>query len=283
MTGHPDQEFFLMKPRKTLARSNMPAGPENTGCKCGEIRRRPIHGPTAPHGLVSGRSRLLGLAIFAVGLLPLANVLPAVAGGGDGFDSLFNGNSLDGWRGKAQFWSVRDGSIDGETTAENPTDGNTFLIFRDRVADFELVLKVRILQGNSGIQYRSVDVGNSVVHGYQADMDAKENLWGDLYEEGGRGVIAKSGEKVEIGEDGHRVVVTDKSLRAPDVHSQDWNDYRVIAVGNRVVHEINGHRTVEVTDRQTGKARTEGLLALQLHAGAPMHVQFKDIYLKKLP
>ncbi|KAH2824535.1 hypothetical protein KXV85_000613, partial [Aspergillus fumigatus] len=157
MTGHPDQEFFLMKPRKTLARSNMPAGPENTGWKCGEIRRRPIHGPTAPHGLVSGRSRLLGLAIFAVGLLPLANVLPAVAGGGDGFDSLFNGNSLDGWRGKAQFWSVRDGSINGETTAENPTDGNTFLIFRDRVADFELVLKVRILQGNSGIQYRSVD------------------------------------------------------------------------------------------------------------------------------
>src|SRR5262245_22150494 len=76
------------------------------------------------------------------------------------FVSIFDGKSLNGWRGKSQFWTVRDDAITGETTPENPLDSNTFLIFKDRVADFELRLKVKILSGNSGVQFRSVDMGN---------------------------------------------------------------------------------------------------------------------------
>ena len=288
---HPDHELLLIEPHtiSVNARPSMFAGRGKTRCWSVPFKwSHRFQDYSALLSRISRRCRLLGWIWVPLGLfLSFAALSPTVlaAGAGDGFESLFDGRSIEGWRGKSQFWSVRDGAITGETTEDNPTDGNTFLIFRDRVSDFELLLKVRILRGNSGIQYRSVDVGNYVVHGYQADIDAKENLWGDLYEEGGRGVIAKSGEKVEIGEDGHKVIagtITDSGSLAQAVQWQDWNDYRVIAVGDRLVHEINGLRTVDVTDKQIGKQRGEGVLALQLHAGKPMHVRFKDIYLKKL-
>jgi hypothetical protein len=53
-------------------------------------------------------------------------------------------------------------------------------------------------------------------------------------------------------------------------------------MGNRFVQEINGLQTVDVIDKENGKARAEGVLALQLHAGPPMLVQFKEIQLKRL-
>ena len=112
----------------------------------------------------------------------------------DGFKAIFDGKTLEGWSGKKEFWSVKDGVITGQTTAENPTKGNTFLIHKDEVGDFELRLKFKIVGGNSGIQYRSADKGNSVVHGYQADIDSGETYIGILYEEGGRGILAQRGD-----------------------------------------------------------------------------------------
>ncbi len=81
-----------------------------------------------------------------------------------GFKSLFNGKDLSGWDGDPKFWSVRDGAITGQTTEQNKTAGNTFLIWRDgNVDNFELRLSFKIVGGNSGIQYRSKDLGNWVV------------------------------------------------------------------------------------------------------------------------
>lgn len=223
-------------------------------------------------------------AALALGLVCTA-LASSVADPDDGFENIFDGKSLDGWRGKSPFWSVRDAAITGETTEKNPTEGNTFLIFKNNVADFELRLKVKILNGNSGIQFRSVDVGNFVVHGYQTDIDSTVKYLGDLYEEGGRGVLAKGGNRVEIREDGSNVVVGKNhqiDTISAAVRWQDWNEYRVIARGNRIVQEINGLQTAEVVDKEQNKARTEGILALQLHAGPPMLVQFKDIQIKTL-
>src|SRR5437868_6452249 len=68
-----------------------------------------------------------------------------------GFESLFNGQALDGWDGNPELWSVRDGTITGQTTAEKPTKGNTFLVWRKGdVSDFELRCDFRIVGGNSG-------------------------------------------------------------------------------------------------------------------------------------
>jgi hypothetical protein len=214
--------------------------------------------------------RAIGLSAALILSLICAPAASPTAGTDDGFEEIFDGKSLNGWSGKSQFWSIRDGAITGQTTDQNPTDSNTFLIFRNNVADFELRWKVKISSGNSGVQYRSIEMNDFVVHGYQADIDPTERYLGD---------------KVEIGEDGNNVVVgktNDPQKIARAVRWGDWNDYRVTAMGNRFVQEINGLQTVDVIDKENGKARAEGVLALQLHAGPPMLVQFKEIQLKRL-
>jgi len=215
-----------------------------------------------------------------------------------GFRSLFNGADLTGWAGRTSHWSVQDGAITGTTTRETPARGNTFLIARDGdrdliVGDFELRCSFRFTSdwGNSGIQYRSKALPDFVVHGYQADMETGTNYSGILYEEGGRGILCERGKKVVIRDDPARpgqpkieVVGTlgDAREMGALLRPREWNDYVIIARGNHLQHFINGHQTVDVVDEQSGKAAATGILALQLHAGPPMQVQFKNIRLKTL-
>lgn len=204
-----------------------------------------------------------------------------------GFKPLFNGINLDGWDGNPDLWSVQDGVIVGKTTPEKPAEGNTFLVWRQgEVDDFELRFSIRILSGNSGVQYRSKEVDKWVIGGYQADFDAPSEWSGILYEEKGRGIIARRGQQIHIQADGTLLEtgsVGDSAEIASKIKKNDWNEYRIFVQGNRILHAINGHATVEVVDDQVDKRSLSGLLALQLHAGPPMEVQFKDIRLKRLP
>ncbi|MDG1890680.1 MAG: DUF1080 domain-containing protein [Verrucomicrobiota bacterium] len=213
----------------------------------------------------------------------------ASAADSNGFISLFNGTNLEGWDGNPKFWSVRDGSITGQTTKENPTKGNTFIIWRAGTVDnFELRLQYRIVGGNSGIQYRSRDHGNWVVGGYQGDFESGNTFSGILYEERGRGILAQRGQLTAIHANGdkHRVEVVGSLGESGDIQShikkEDWNDYKIIADGHRFVHVINGRVTAIVVDHDEKNRRNRGVLALQLHAGPPMTVQFRDIKLRKL-
>ena len=45
---------------------------------------------------------------------------------------------------------------------------------------------------------------------------------------------------------------------------------------------INGFTTVDYTET-SDKGATEGIIALQLHVGPPMQVEFKDIEIAELP
>src|SRR6266550_2787537 len=212
-----------------------------------------------------------------------------------GFTSIFNGKDLTGWTGDPRLWSVKDGAITGQTTPENPAKGNTFLIWTNAtVSDFELRCSFKLAANNdkgfanSGIQYRSkiLDPDNWVVGGYQADMEAGPTYTGILYEERmTRGVMAARGEKVVWDKDCKKQVVgslgTSDELQAV-VKRGDWNDYVVIAQGNHLGHFINGKQTVDVVDDCEEKRAMSGVLALQLHAGPPMIVQFRNLRLKML-
>jgi type 1 glutamine amidotransferase len=223
-------------------------------------------------------------------VLTLAVALTAVpfcAAEDDGFKPLFNGKDLTGWDGDSRFWRIEDGAITGECTPENPVPGNTFCIWRGgELDDFELHVKFKIDGGNSGIQYRSKDLGNWVVQGYQADFEAGDGWGGTNYEERGRGVLAKRGQKTVIAADG-KVEVTG-AVGNPDeiqaaIKKNDWNEYVIVATGNHLVQTLNGKLTADVTDNQPEKRMLQGILALQMHAGFPhMKVQFKDIVLKRL-
>jgi len=217
-----------------------------------------------------------------------------VFGAGRGFVKIFNGKDLTGWEGNPKFWSVKDGAISGQTTADNPAKGNTFLIWTNgTVGDFELRCSFRLVPGdsqgfaNSGIQYRSkvVDPANWVVHGYQADMEAGPTYTGILYEEGGRGIMAGRGEKVVWNQDGKKQVagsVGNADEIQAAIKKGDWNDYVIIARGNHLQQFINGKQTIDLVDEEEAKRALSGVLALQLHAGSPMMAQFKNIRLKKL-
>lgn len=221
---------------------------------------------------------------FALFLLSLCTV--AVAAQAE-FKPIFNGKDLEGWEGDTRFWSVKDGMIRGETTLQAMTKGNTFLIWRaGELKDFQLKVTFRIQNGNSGIQYRAKDRGNFVVAGYQAEIENAQGKVGFLYEEKGRGYVANVGEVVEMvaGEKKPKVLgnlaAKDDFINWGYYKEKDWNEYIIVAKGNYIAHYLNGYKTLEVIDNDAEKRALSGLLALQIHAGPPMVVEFKDILLQ---
>ncbi len=234
------------------------------------------------------------LTATALGALLFAQTNLTAAEAETGFVTIFNGKNLAGWDGNPKLWSAQEGAIVGQTTAQNPAKGNTFLIWTNGVVtDFELRFSYRITPNNdkgfanSGVQYRSqvLDPANWVVGGYQADMEAGPTYSGILYEERmTRGIMAARGEKVVWDKDCKKQVTgtVGKSEEIQATIKQDgWNDYVIIAQGNHLQHFINGHLTVDVTDECEAKAAKAGVLALQLHAGEPMTVQFRNLRLKQ--
>jgi len=200
---------------------------------------------------------------------------------------LFNGETLEGWRGRSDLWSVADGVIVGKTTDTDPIQENTFLIYDgDLPSSFELSAKFMIQGGNSGIQYRSkvVDEKKFVVAGYQADIDDSLKFAGINYEERGRGILALRGERVTISEDGKKVkeVFGDATKIGEVIKAGQWNQYRVVANGNRLQHFINDALTSEVIDGESKKAATQGVIALQLHRGPAMVVKYRDLEIREI-
>lgn len=229
------------------------------------------------------------VALFVLdgGALTARAAAPAKSKG----ESLFNGKTLQGWSGLPGHWTVKDGAITGYTTPSNPMTQNTFLVWTNGVvSDFELRLKYKILGGNSGVQYRSqlMDPATYVVGGYQADIDSTPRYSGILYEERKRGILSERGQRTLVKDvDGKTVVKVVGTIGTPEalqrfIHTDDWNDYTIIARGNQVLHFINGHLMSDCVDL-SASAPKEGILALQIHTGPPMQVQFKDLTLFRLP
>jgi hypothetical protein len=179
----------------------------------------------------------------------------------DGYRLLFDGKTLNGWKGESKLWSVRDGSIVGSTEG-NKLPHNTFLISNEKFSNFILCLDVKLRNHNSGIQFRSEELPEFVVRGYQADA-AEGAWWGSIYgEKTDRGVIANGyagkGEKV--------------------VNAGGWNSYEIICRGKQITLTLNGLVTADIEDSMSAS----GILALQLHAGPPMEASFRNIRIRTL-
>lgn len=233
--------------------------------------------------------KLFGAAACCLALSTLAGIPTARAADDDGFRSIFDGKSLEGWDGNPKFWRVEDGVITGETTKDNATKMNTFLIWRGgKPGDFELKAEFRMPNpgfANSGIQIRSWEGPEKWrVSGYQPDMDSSNQFTGIIYGENFRGILASRGQKVVIGADHKPKVVekfADNAALAKAIKAGDWNEFHIIAKGNHISQKINGQLMCELTDEDT-VARKDGVIALQLHAGPPMKVLFRNLRLKEL-
>lgn len=202
-----------------------------------------------------------------------------------GFKAIFNGRDLTGWEGSPQYWKAADGCLTG--TVDGTLKYNRFIIWRGgTLKNFELRAQVKVSPGgNSGINYRSTsrpDLGEWVVTGYQCDVVAnRADYNGMLYEERGRRILAHTGEKVIIDPKGQPWVVG--ALPLKEFPAGQWHAFRVVVEGNRHRHWIDGHPTVEVIDLDLKGRKLEGILAVQVHVGPAMTIQYKDIFLKHLP
>jgi hypothetical protein len=241
-------------------------------------------------GLVAGFATLLPPPLGAGEPIPAPAESPELR-------PIFNGRDLEGWDGDPRLWSVRDGVIRGETTEAAACKGNTFLIWKGgRTRDFELRLSFRCsASNNSGIQYRSrhITAGNPsnpwVVRGYQHEVRNEihyPRVAGFIYDEGGtRGVMAGVGETVVWNATGKPTVTTtgpDQAGFEKLFRLDDWNDVVILADGTRIRHFLNGVQVVDFTDDDPELALRDGVLALQLHGGKPMWVEFRGIRFRPL-
>ncbi len=206
-----------------------------------------------------------------------------------GFTQIFDGTTMNGWDGDPVFWRVEKGTLVGQSTMEHPVTVNTFAIWRGgEPADFDLRLEFRIDSTNSGVQYRSVEmpeVGHWVLKGYQADIDFANMYSGMLYEERGRGFLAPRGTVGYIAEG--QPSRTLGTLEPSDtlksvIKVSDWNQFQVVARGNVLMHVMNGHVMATAVDDDVKGRAMKGLIGLQLHMGAPMKVEFRNIWLRQL-
>lgn len=228
----------------------------------------------------------------------LSSILPRPSPGGRqaapddnlGFVPIFDGKSLEGWDGDPKFWRAENGEIVGESTPEKRVEQNTFLIWRGGMTkDFEFKIEFKISEGsNSGVQYRSTiltNVGQWVMKGYQADMDAGNNFTGMIYEERGRGFLAPRGQFSRvIGRAQTKLIgsLGESAALKAFIKEGDWNQLHIIARGNTIVQSINGHVMSGLVDEDEQGRAMDGLLGLQIHVGPPMKLQFRSVMYKKL-
>ncbi len=206
------------------------------------------------------RTAMLSLFLLGAGGLAAVSVSAQESAG---FHPLFNGKDLTGWVTPADksLFTVENGEIVGRTT-DKPLKKNEFLATDKSYGDFVLKAKVKIRNGNSGIQFRSDRKPDGVVSGPQADV--ADDQWGLLYEERRRQILER--------------YPLDKAKKL--LSADGWNEFVITAKGSHVTIDLNGTRII---DRDDPKFDKEGIIALQIHVWKePMEVRFKDIEIKDL-
>jgi hypothetical protein len=254
--------------------------------------------------------RVLSMLLVSIGLLGFNLCVEGISPSGsqdkkapelpppdaDGFIPLFNGKDLTNWEGLEGYWSVKDGVIDGSETKANSK--HTFLVLSASKADpakfanfvLRLQYKFATPTGNSGVQFRSKILSdkNYVVGGYQADLDGNSQYDGGFYDEAGvagkRAIMANRGDKTTWDADNKRKnesLAKSKADLAKLIKKDDWNAMILTAKGHYMSVHINGELMGELID-VSPKALKDGVIALQMHSGYTMTIQFKDLKIKLL-
>ena len=207
-----------------------------------------------------------------------------------GFEPLFDGKSLDGWKGPdMSFWSIEGDAITGTISKEHAPTMNQYLVYQGKdLADFELKLDFRLTGSttpdtNGGFQFRSQLLPNADVAGYQVDNNFGQPWKVRLYDEHGRHDLALEGQSSVFDAEGKKTT-SELTVEpgARDFKLDEWHQYHLIAKGPRLELRINGKKVAESVDNDPKQFDASGILALQLHTGPPMKAQFKNIRLKRI-
>ena len=178
----------------------------------------------------------------------------------EGWAPLFNGKDLNGWHAlPGGSWEVKDGVIVG---ISDPSEKRHGLLVTDKqYGDFDVRLRFNVTDGDSGFYFRADESGDQVgVHGFQVEVDTTYET-GGLYETGGRAWVVQP------------IVEELKKHYRPG----EWTKLELSAHEGNIIVKINGYQTAEL---KNDKGRRTGHLALQLHGGQKMHVEYKDIEIR---
>jgi hypothetical protein len=225
-----------------------------------------------------------------------------------GYASIFDGKTLTDWDGQPGVWSVQDGAIVGESSAEKNA-GNSFIVYHGVEAhDFDMKLEIKVERGGgSGVQYRSslgippgrvAGKGEApldprwIMIGPQADFwfpvnEGAKQYSGQLYSQNtGKGIVAWRGQVVQSLPDKPipklMGVIGDRNKLGAFVKDGEWNQYTIMARGGVVIHILNGQlMAVLVDDDPASSNNVSGLIGLQIE-GIPCKVSFRNLWLKKI-
>jgi hypothetical protein len=205
-----------------------------------------------------------------------------------GFESLFDGKTLNGWESPdMSYWTVEESAITGRISREHPCAINQYLVWKGGdLADFELKLKSRIRgEGavNSGFQFRSRLLPDHDIAGYQVDNNLETDWLVRLYDEFGRHTMAWRGQRTVFDERGEAARSDIAEAKGPAwFRLEEWHEYDLVCAGPRLTLKVDARLAAEVVDKDLRRQDFSGVLGLQLHSGGPSVVQFKDICLQTL-
>ena len=184
------------------------------------------------------------------------------------FRPLFDGKTLSGWEGDAEWFRIEgDSIVAGSLQRKIPH--NFFLCSKEEYGDFELTLEIRLIgEGqNAGVQFRSQRVADSTeVSGYQADAGWawKKPVWGGIYDESRRRKM---------------LVMPDAEALEGKINPGDWNRIRLIARGPSIQVFVNDHPTADYTETDEAIAAT-GIIGLQIHSGPPTEAWYRNLRIR---
>ena len=191
-------------------------------------------------------------------LIALAGLFAQAQGTEEGFVSLFDGQTLNGWvrHGGEATYDVEDGAIVGRI---RDAGHNTFLCSEKNFGNFVLRLEFKLESGNSGVQFRSAVRSNGdkseTVFGYQSEIAFEPDRVARIYDEGRRGFQFD-----RIWLDNTDAAVLAKSAAA--YKKDDWNAVEIQCVGPSIRTWLNGVPVVNFFDGET----LSGFIGLQVHA-----------------
>jgi len=202
-----------------------------------------------------------------------------------GFKSMFNGKDLSEWETikSGPWWRVVDGVLTAESTPILRCSTNDHLIWKGGTPEnFELRTEFRLSKSaNSGIQIRSEAVTTQDT-GYQADMNGEGNYVGFLYHPAMH-LIGGRGEKVTLAADGKKTAqrFADAGELQKIYKVEDWNSYRIICRGPEITLYVNNVLMSRFSDLRPESPR-QGTITLQMHAGPPMRIEYRNLRMKVL-
>lgn len=224
-----------------------------------------------------------GVQFRNIEILPLECEVTGVLKWADGWMPLFNGKDLTEFvkeDGTASY-ELQDGVITGRTAEGSP---NTFLATKSEYGDFELVFEVKASDElNTGVQIRSrsrdTDEGKFKVgrfYGPQVEIEASPGQSGFIYGEAtGRGWLSPEPQSADK-------AVNEHSL----IRNGEWNHYRIIAKGPRIVTYINGRKVADLADQEIYQTHPKGHIGLQVHSvkpgSPPMYVSWRNLFIRQL-